>query len=98
MVTRGSLFHNRRRVTHSRTSLRTCGRLRSSVTKAGNGIRGSLERKRAEGADVRVVGSIQSALETARNAPDKQVVFVAVGLRRRAPPPTFHALPRRKSS
>ena len=39
MMTRGSLFHNRRRVTHSRTSLRTCGRLRSSVTNAGNGIR-----------------------------------------------------------
>jgi len=49
------------------------------------GRRGSLERKRAEGADVRVVGSIRCALETARNAPDKQVVFIAVGFETTAP-------------
>jgi|CXWL01.1.fsa_nt_gi hydrogenase expression/formation protein HypD len=46
---------------------------------------GSLERRRAEGADVRVVGSARSVLEMARKHPDKTVVLVAVGFETTAP-------------
>lgn len=49
------------------------------------GKRGSLERQRARGGDVRVVQSTLSALELAERAPDKQVAFVAVGFETTAP-------------
>ncbi len=41
--------------------------------------RGSLERARADGADVRIVYSPRDALRVARENPDRRVVFLAVG-------------------
>lgn len=46
---------------------------------------GSLERARAGGADVRVVGSARTALRVAREAPQREVVFLAVGFETTAP-------------
>ncbi|HEB61502.1 MAG TPA: hydrogenase formation protein HypD [Phycisphaeraceae bacterium] len=46
---------------------------------------GSLELSRSEGADVRVVTSTMDAVEIARNHPDRQVVFAAVGFETTAP-------------
>jgi len=46
---------------------------------------GSLERKRAEGADVRVVYSPLDALKIAKNNPDKLCIFLAVGFETTAP-------------
>jgi hydrogenase expression/formation protein HypD len=49
------------------------------------GRRGSLERRRAEGADVRVVNSARTALQLARSNPHRQVVLVGVGFETTAP-------------
>jgi len=49
------------------------------------GRSGSLEKRRAEGADVRVVNSARTALRLARENPDAQVVFLAVGFETTAP-------------
>jgi len=49
------------------------------------GINSSLERARAEGADVRVVYSARDALELARSDPSGEVVFLAVGFETTAP-------------
>lgn len=49
------------------------------------GARGSLERSRSEGADVRVVASARTALRLAERQPDRQVVFIAVGFETTAP-------------
>lgn len=49
------------------------------------GSLGSLERRRADGADVRVVGSVRSALDLARKHADRMVVFIAVGFETTAP-------------
>jgi hydrogenase expression/formation protein HypD len=49
------------------------------------GAAGSLERARGDGADVRVVTSSLDALALARGAPDRQVVFAAVGFETTAP-------------
>lgn len=49
------------------------------------GRQGSLEQARAMGADVRVVASTRAGLEIARNHPDRQVVFIAVGFETTAP-------------
>lgn len=49
------------------------------------GRRGSLEQQRAQGADVRVVNSIRTALQLARDNPDRQVVFLGVGFETTAP-------------
>lgn len=49
------------------------------------GRRGSLERLRSEGAQIRVVNSARSALELARKSPDRPVVFLAVGFETTAP-------------
>jgi hydrogenase expression/formation protein HypD len=49
------------------------------------GRRGSLERLRAEGAQVRVVGSARGALELARDSPEQTVVFLGVGFETTAP-------------
>lgn len=46
---------------------------------------GSLERRRAAGADVRVVSSARGALRLARENPDREVVFLAVGFETTAP-------------
>jgi len=46
---------------------------------------GSLEQRRARGADVRVVNSTRSALRLAEEHADKQVVFIAVGFETTAP-------------
>lgn len=46
---------------------------------------GSLERLRAEGADVRVIGSAQTAVQIARDNPGHRVVFLAVGFETTAP-------------
>jgi hydrogenase expression/formation protein HypD len=46
---------------------------------------GSLESQRARGADVRVVGSTLKAVQFARENPQKQVVFIAVGFETTAP-------------
>ncbi len=65
---------------------------RSDVTLAtyGDMIRvagagGSLELARSEGADVRIVTSTMEAVEIARQNPDRQVVFAAVGFETTAP-------------
>jgi hydrogenase expression/formation protein HypD len=49
------------------------------------GRRGSLERLRAGGADVRVVNSTKTALQLARDNPGRQVVFLGVGFETTAP-------------
>ncbi len=49
------------------------------------GSRSSLERERADGADVRVVYSPLDALEFARKEPSKRVVFLGVGFETTAP-------------
>ncbi len=49
------------------------------------GRHGSLETRRASGADVRVVYSIRDALELAVRHPDRTVVFVGVGFETTAP-------------
>ncbi len=49
------------------------------------GRRGSLEQRRAAGADVRVIHSTRSALELAKRHPDREVVFIAVGFETTAP-------------
>jgi len=49
------------------------------------GSRGSLLEARAQGADVRVVYSPLDAVELARQMPDRQVVFFAVGFETTAP-------------
>lgn len=49
------------------------------------GRRGSLERQRAHGADVRVVNSARTALELAQATPQRQVIFLGVGFETTAP-------------
>src|SRR5512140_3683118 len=49
------------------------------------GRRGSLERLRADGADIRVVNSARTALDFARANPQRPVVFLAVGFETTAP-------------
>jgi hydrogenase expression/formation protein HypD len=49
------------------------------------GSRSSLQRVRAEGADVRIVYSAQDALAIARDNPDKSVVFIGIGFETTAP-------------
>lgn len=49
------------------------------------GTRSSLEYERGRGANVRVVYSPLDALRTARDNPDKQVIFLAVGFETTAP-------------
>ena len=46
---------------------------------------GSLEQRRAHGADVRVVGSTRAVLRLAEEHPDREIVFVAVGFETTAP-------------
>lgn len=46
---------------------------------------GSLEKKRAEGADIRIVYSPLDALKIAKGNPDKLVIFLAVGFETTAP-------------
>lgn len=45
----------------------------------------SLEKRRSEGADIRIVLSSLEALETARMNPDKKVIFLAIGFETTAP-------------
>jgi len=45
----------------------------------------SLEKVRAEGADVRMVYSVMEALELAHRYPDRQVIFLAIGFETTAP-------------
>ena len=49
------------------------------------GRRGSLETRRASGADVRMVYSIRDALELAARSPDQTVMFLGVGFETTAP-------------
>lgn len=49
------------------------------------GENGSLADTRAEGADVRIVYSVEDALEMAKNEPDKEFVFFGVGFETTAP-------------
>ncbi len=51
---------------------------------AGN--RRSLMQAKADGADIRMIYSSQDALRIARNNPDKQVVFFAIGFETTTPP------------
>lgn len=46
----------------------------------------TLMRARAEGADVRMIYSTQDALEIARNNPDREIVFFAIGFETTTPP------------
>jgi len=46
---------------------------------------GSLEQRRGEGADVRVVNSTRTALRMAEEQPNQEVVFIAVGFETTAP-------------
>jgi hydrogenase expression/formation protein HypD len=45
----------------------------------------SLQQAKAEGADIRIVYSVQDALAIARDNPDKQVVFIGIGFETTAP-------------
>ncbi len=49
------------------------------------GSRSSLQKAKAEGADVRIVYSAQDALTIARENPDKAVVFIGIGFETTAP-------------
>ncbi|OGN99724.1 MAG: hydrogenase formation protein HypD [Chloroflexi bacterium RBG_13_52_12] len=49
------------------------------------GSRSSLQKAKAEGADVRIVYSTQDALSIARNNPAKSIVFVGIGFETTAP-------------
>jgi hydrogenase expression/formation protein HypD len=49
------------------------------------GSRGSLEKARAEGADLRIVYSPRDALSLAKKRPDSPVIFLAVGFETTAP-------------
>ena len=49
------------------------------------GQRGSLQQLRASGARIQVINSARSALDLARENPDRQVVFLAVGFETTAP-------------
>jgi len=49
------------------------------------GSRSSLERERAEGADIRIVYSAMQALEAARENPDKQLIFCGIGFETTTP-------------
>ncbi|MFX6346381.1 hydrogenase formation protein HypD, partial [Acinetobacter baumannii] len=46
----------------------------------------SLMRARAQGADVRVVYSVDDALQLARAMPEREVVFMAIGFETTTPP------------
>lgn len=48
--------------------------------------RKSLMQARAEGADVRMIYSVENALEVARQNPDREVVFFAIGFETTTPP------------
>ena len=60
------------------------------------GAGGSLELARSEGADVRVVTSTMEAVEIAKNEPDREVVFAAVGFETTAPATAVAVLTARK--
>ena len=67
-----------------------CGILDVIVTTFGDMIRvpgshSTLQMAKAEGADVRVVYSVQDALAIARDNPERPVVFVAIGFETTAP-------------
>lgn len=49
------------------------------------GSESSLEKEQAAGADIRIVTSALGALETARNNPAKQIIFLAIGFETTAP-------------
>ncbi len=49
------------------------------------GSSGSLEQARCDGANVEIVYAAHNAVELARNRPDKQVVFLAIGFETTAP-------------
>jgi hydrogenase expression/formation protein HypD len=49
------------------------------------GSSSSLEKERAKGADIRIVISGTEALETARNNPDKKIIFPGIGFETTAP-------------
>jgi hydrogenase expression/formation protein HypD len=49
------------------------------------GSRSSLQKAKAEGADVRIVYSAQDALNIAQDNPDKSVVFIGIGFETTAP-------------
>ncbi|MCX7986862.1 MAG: hydrogenase formation protein HypD [Bacteroidales bacterium] len=50
------------------------------------GSTSSLEKERANGADIRIVFSINEALEMAERYPDKEIVFLAIGFETTTPP------------
>jgi hydrogenase expression/formation protein HypD len=49
------------------------------------GSRSSLQKAKAEGADVRIVYSGQDALKIAKNNPEKSIVFIGIGFETTAP-------------
>jgi len=49
------------------------------------GSNSSLQKEKADGKDIRMVYSVSDAVETAKNNPDKQVVFLGVGFETTAP-------------
>ena len=60
------------------------------VTSFGDMVRvpgsySSLQQAKAEGADIRIVYSVQDALAIARDNPDRQIVFIGIGFETTAP-------------
>jgi len=49
------------------------------------GSRSSLQKAKAEGADIRIVYSAQDALAIARDNPDKSIIFIGIGFETTAP-------------
>jgi len=71
-------------ITYIDRALALAGRPQTLIATFGDmlrvpGTRSSLEHARAQGADIRIFYSPQDALETARNRPELNVVFLGVG-------------------
>ncbi len=49
------------------------------------GSTSTLDRERAGGADIRIVYSVMDAVETAKNQPDRQVIFLGIGFETTTP-------------
>ncbi len=71
-------------------AIELAGRSATTIVTYGDMLRvpgrsGSLERARARGADVRVVGSARTGLRIAQEHPEREVVFLGVGFETTAP-------------
>ncbi|MGD2108058.1 MAG: hydrogenase formation protein HypD [Phycisphaerae bacterium] len=75
---------------HVDAAVELAGRADVTIATYGDMMRvpgrsGSLEQSRAQGSQVRVVSSARSALKLARERPDRNVVFLAIGFETTAP-------------